>query len=65
MDLDGDGRSDILSGSWPGEIYFFRRLTDGSFAEGRAGIRRATSVGVGPDHRVTAEYGPTWITEEF
>lgn len=32
MDLDGDGRSDILSGSWPGEIYFFRRRADGTFA---------------------------------
>jgi FG-GAP-like repeat len=35
VDLDGDGRSDIVSGSWPGEIYFFRRLSDGSFAEGQ------------------------------
>jgi hypothetical protein len=34
VDLDGDGRMDILSGSWPGEIYFFRRLADGSFAAG-------------------------------
>jgi hypothetical protein len=34
-DLDGDGRSDILSGSWPGEIYFFRRNADGTFAAGR------------------------------
>lgn len=33
-DLDGDGRTDILSGSWPGEIYFFRRLADGTFATG-------------------------------
>ena len=32
MDLDGDGRTDILSGSWPGEIYFFRRKPDGTFA---------------------------------
>ena len=32
MDLDGDGRTDILSGSWPGEVYFFRRKADGSFA---------------------------------
>lgn len=35
MDLDGDGRTDIISGSWPGEIYFFRRLADGSFAAGQ------------------------------
>ena len=33
-DLDGDGRSDILSGSWPGEIWWFRRKTDRSFAKG-------------------------------
>jgi hypothetical protein len=32
VDLDGDGRTDVLSGSWPGEIYFFRRKADGSFA---------------------------------
>lgn len=24
MDLDGDGKLDLLSGSWPGAIYFFR-----------------------------------------
>ena len=32
MDLDNDGRSDVISGSWPGELYFFRRQTDGTFA---------------------------------
>jgi hypothetical protein len=34
VDLDGDGHTDILSGSWPGEIYFFRRQADGKFAAG-------------------------------
>ncbi|HUG92944.1 MAG TPA: VCBS repeat-containing protein, partial [Planctomycetaceae bacterium] len=29
MDFDGDGRIDVLSGSWPGEIYLFRRTDDG------------------------------------
>jgi len=33
-DLNGDGRLDIISGSWPGEIYLFRRLADGGFAAG-------------------------------
>jgi len=32
VDLDGDGRTDIISGSFPGEIYFFRRKVDGTFA---------------------------------
>lgn len=32
MDLDGDGRTDVISGSWPGEVYFFRRQPDGKFA---------------------------------
>jgi hypothetical protein len=34
VDLDGDGRTDIISGSFPGEIYFFRRQQDGKFAAG-------------------------------
>jgi hypothetical protein len=34
VDLDGDGRTDVISGSWPGEIYFFRRKPDGAFAAG-------------------------------
>jgi hypothetical protein len=34
VDLDGDKRTDVISGSWPGEIYFFRRQDDGKFAAG-------------------------------
>ena len=34
MDFDGDGDQDVLSGSWPGEIYLFRRQADGDFAKG-------------------------------
>jgi hypothetical protein len=34
VDLDGDGRMDVISGSWPGEIYFFRHQPDGTFAAG-------------------------------
>ncbi len=32
MDLNGDGRMDILSGSWPGELFLFKGLADRSFA---------------------------------
>ncbi|MCI0640299.1 MAG: FG-GAP-like repeat-containing protein [Gemmataceae bacterium] len=32
MDLDGDGISDILSGCWPGQLYFFKGLSKGQFA---------------------------------
>jgi hypothetical protein len=34
VDLDGDGIPDILSGSWPGELYLFRGLGKGKFAAG-------------------------------
>jgi hypothetical protein len=32
VDLDGDGRRDLISGSWPGELYFFRGLEGNRFA---------------------------------
>jgi hypothetical protein len=31
VDLDQDGNVDLLSGSWPGELFFFARQPDGSF----------------------------------
>ena len=31
VDLDLDGNVDLLSGSWPGELFFFARQPDGSF----------------------------------
>jgi len=34
VDLDDDGHQDILTGSWPGELYLFRGAADGSFAAG-------------------------------
>lgn len=33
-DFDADGDTDVLSGSYPGEIYLFRRNADGSFQDG-------------------------------
>lgn len=32
MDLNGDGYMDLLSGSWPGELFFFKGLAGRSFA---------------------------------
>jgi hypothetical protein len=32
VDLNGDGHPDIISGSWPGEIFLFRGTKDNSFA---------------------------------
>lgn len=32
MDIDGDGHRDLLSGSWPGELFLFRGEPDNSFA---------------------------------
>ncbi|HEY1378891.1 MAG TPA: VCBS repeat-containing protein, partial [Gemmataceae bacterium] len=31
MDLDGDGIPDLISGSWPGEIFFFKGKGKGRF----------------------------------
>ena len=32
MDLDGDGIRDLISGSWPGELFWFRGKGKGAFA---------------------------------
>ena len=31
MDLDGDGVADLISGSWPGELFFFKGHGHGNF----------------------------------
>lgn len=53
MDLNGDGKKDIISGSYPGQIYLFARKNSGAFADGVVindkkglpiNVGRATSV---------------------
>ena len=55
MDLDGDGRRDVLSGSyWPGDIFIFRGQPDG-FAKGEALLSTSGK-------KVNA--GPEWKSED-
>jgi hypothetical protein len=35
VDFDGDGTPDLLSGSWPGQLYFFKGEGKGKFAAGK------------------------------
>ncbi len=51
MDLDGDGRKDIITGSYPGDTYFFRNEGKGKFAAGKA-LRKASDGEL-------MRYGPT------
>lgn len=48
MDLDGDGKPDILSGSWPGRITLFKRTGDG-FAGGET-LTHADGKPVNPEN---------------
>jgi hypothetical protein len=55
VDLDGDGRLDILSGSWPGELYLFRGGPGHTFAPGETlKDRRGSAIKVGSASAVHA-----------
>jgi hypothetical protein len=46
VDLDGDGKTDVISGSWPGQITLFKRGADG-FAGGET-LKHANGDPVNP-----------------
>jgi hypothetical protein len=43
-DLDGDGEADLVSGSWPGDIHFFKGLGKRAFAAGKVILKPAADV---------------------
>lgn len=53
VDFDGDGHSDVLSGSWPGQLYIFRRRAEGTF-EPREEIKDANGDVLKPGVSTTA-----------
>jgi len=58
VDWNADGRTDVLSGSWPGEVYWFERAADGSFLPRRqipAGDGKPLNVG-----SASAAYAADW-----
>jgi hypothetical protein len=54
VDLDGDGIGDILSGSWPGELYFFKGQGRGEFAAPVKLQRDGKPINLGPSSTVFA-----------
>lgn len=54
MDLDGNGRADLISGSYPGEVYWFRRKPNGAFAAGEALKAGSSKLNVGRAAAVAA-----------
>jgi hypothetical protein len=54
VDLDGDGQNEIISGSWPGEIYLFRKKPNGTYAAPETLKANGRPINVGPASAVTA-----------
>lgn len=56
-DLDGNGTLDLLSGSYPGELYWFPRNTDGTFGARKTLLgadRKPIKLGLGTPRLATA-----------
>jgi hypothetical protein len=54
VDLDGDGIGDILTGSFPGELYFFKGKGKGAFAAPLKLQREGKDINLGPSSTVFA-----------
>jgi hypothetical protein len=54
VDLDGDGIGDILSGSFPGELYFFKGKGKDAFAAPMKLQREGKDINLGPSSTVFA-----------
>jgi hypothetical protein len=54
VDLDGDGIGDILTGSFPGELYFFKGQGKGAFAAPVKLQREGKDINLGPSSTVFA-----------
>ena len=70
MDLNGDGYNDILSGSWPGSIYFFKGGPSNTFAAPEKLMNKngdLINVGSGiesqPDGRILIRGDAEFVTE--
>ncbi|HUE74775.1 MAG TPA: VCBS repeat-containing protein [Pirellulaceae bacterium] len=62
VDLDGDGRVDLLSGTWVYRIIFFQRQEDGAFAAGRA-LTHPDGKDIHVDYG-TAVFAADWDADE-
>jgi hypothetical protein len=54
VDLDGDGIGDILTGSYPGQLYFFKGKGNGEFAAPVKLQRGGKDINLGPSSTVFA-----------
>jgi hypothetical protein len=59
VDFDGDGKTDILSGSWPGSLYLFRRKADGTFGP-RETIKDKSGTPLNPG-RASVVFAADWF----
>ena len=55
MDYDNDGKTDILTGSYTGQLYLFRRTQDGEFGKRELLLNKAGKTIRVPDYSVTPE----------